>query len=208
MSSLDFNIDVTAFKPVLQELMYLDRTLYKATEKGLKDASKPLTQKIKMAFPTRTLSGLMKPHKATPSLRTDKKRTNDYPVYNIGKIKQGVVARVGGRKRSDSNVFPVLRVVQRNGGAMIYDMAQHDAKGQTLASNLQTKHKTNASRTMYPTVRANIKLVEADIRAEIAKAEKIVSDRLGASGGVSQYQNASKRAKEQARGASGKFGNR
>lgn len=208
MSSLDFNINVTAFKPVLQELLYLDRTLYKATEKGLKDASKPLVNKVKMAFPTRTLSGLMGLHKATPKLRTDKKRTNDYPVYNIGDIKRRTVARVGGRKRSDTNVFPVLRIVQRNGGAMIYDMAQHDANGETLSRNLKKKHGNNASRTMYPTVRANIGSVEADIRSEIAKAEKMVSDRLGASGGVSQYQNSSSRAKSQGRGASGRFGSR
>ena len=204
MSSLSFTIDVTAFKPVLQELIYLDRTLYKATEKGLKDASQPLVNKVKKAFPTRTLSGLMKPHKATPSLRTDKKRTSDYPVYSIGTVRKNVRAKVGGRKRSDTNMFPVLRIQQKSGGAMIYDMAQHDAKGETLSSNLRKQG--NASRTMYPTVRANMKLVEADIRAEIAKAEKMVSGRMSASGGVSQYQNASNRAKLQPRGASGRFG--
>ena len=204
MSSLSFTIDVTAFKPVLQELIYLDRTLYKATEKGLEDASKPLVDKVAKAFPTRTLRGLMKPHKATPSLRTDKKRTSDYPVYSIGKVRKNVKAKVGGRKRSDTNMFPVLRIQQKSGGAMIYDMAQHDAKGETLSSNLRKQG--NASRTMYPTVRANMKLVEADIRAEIAKAEKMVSGRISASGGVSQYQNASNRAKLQPRGASGRFG--
>ena len=204
MSSLSFTIDVTAFKPVLQELIYLDRTLYKATEKGLEDASKPLVDKVAKAFPTRTLRGLMKPHKATPSLRTDKKRTSDYPVYSIGKVRKNVRAKVGGRKRSDTNMFPVLRIQQKSGGAMIYDMAQHDAKGETLSSNLRKQG--NASRTMYPTVRANMKLVEADIRAEIAKAEKMVSGRISASRGVSQYQNASNRAKLQPRGASGRFG--
>ena len=206
MSSLSFTIDVTAFKPVLQELIYLDRTLYKATEKGLKDASQPLVNKVAKAFPTRTLRGLMKPHKATPSLRTDKKRTSDYPVYSIGTVRKNVKAKVGGRKRSDTNMFPVLRIQQKSGGAMIYDMAQHDAKGETLSSNLKQKHGNDASRTMYPTVRANMKLVEADIRAEIAKAEKMVSGRISASGGVSQYQNASNRAKLQPRGASGRFG--
>lgn len=206
MSGLDFNINVTAFRPVLQELSYLDRTLYKATVKGLKDASAPLVQKVKIAFPSTTISGLMKPHKATPKLRADKKRTNEYPVYNTSKVKQGVSAVVGGRKRSDTDMFPVLRIRQKNGGAMIYDMAQRDAQGQTLARNLRNEHNKVASRTMYPTVRANIKLVEADIRTEIAKAEKIVGNRMSASGGVSQYANASARAKTQARGASGKFG--
>jgi len=71
---------------------------------------------------------------------------------------------------------------------------------------LIAQHKKSASRTMYPTVRANIKIIEADLRAEIDKAEKKVSARMGASGGASQYQAASSRATTQARHSSGRFG--
>ena len=205
-SSLLFDIDATSLQPVLQELKFLDRDLHKATLKGLTDASKPLVMKVRAGFPSRTLSGLMTQHKSTPSLQT-KKRSQDYPVYNSGAVKRGVKAVAGGVKRSTRTTFPVLRIRQTQGAAMIYDMAQHDADGETLARNLRKKH-GNASRTMYPVVRANIKLVEKEIEAEIKKAEKLVSDRIFASGGKSQYKASSARAKSQPRTALGKFGAR
>ena len=203
-SSLVLDIDATAIQPILQELMYLDRTLYNATLKGLRDASKPLVMKVKAGFPTKTLSGLMKQHKNTPSLQTIK-RSQDYPVYNIKSVRASVSAVAGGRKRTERTTFPVLRIRQKQGGAMIYDMAQNDATGETLSRNLKTKH-GDASRTMYPVVRRNIKSIEKDLDAELKKAEKMVSDRLVASGGKSQYKASSGRAKSQSRNALGKFG--
>lgn len=201
MADLIFAIDVTAFQPVLQELRYLDREMYKATEQGLKDAANPLVTRVKAAFPNKTLSGLMVKSKTT------KRSHGSYPVYQVGKVRQAVTARVGGRKNSFTGAFPILRIRQRNGAAMIYDMAQHDnAPKGTLAKNLIAQHKKSASRTMYPTVRANIKIIEADLRAEIDKAERKVNARLGASGGSSQYQAASSRATTQARHSSGRFG--
>jgi hypothetical protein len=201
MADLIFAIDVTAFKPVLQELLYIDREMYKATEKGLKDAANPLVTRVKAAFPNKTLSGLMVESK------TSKRSHGPYPVYRVGKVRQAVTARVGGRKNSFTGAFPILRIRQRNGAAMIYDMAQHDnAPKGTLAKNLIAQHKKSASRTMYPTVRANIKIIEADLIAEIAKAEQKVSARIGAAGGTSQYQAASARATTQARHSSGRFG--
>ena len=203
-SSLVLDIDATAIQPILQELMYLDRTLYNATLKGLRDASKPLVMKVKAGFPTKTLSGLMKQHKNTPSLQTIK-RSQDYPVYNIKSVRASVSAVAGGRKRTERTTFPVLRIRQKQGGAMIYDMAQNDATGETLSRNLKTKH-GDASRTMYPVVRRNIKSIEKDLDAELKKAEKMVSDRLVASGGKSQYKASSGRAKSQSRTSLGKFG--
>lgn len=203
MADFSFNIDASAFKPVLQELRYMDKEMYKATEAGLKKAANPLVMKVKAAFPSRTLRGLMTLSKKT------KRSHGPYPVYTAGKVRTAVKPKVGGRKNSFTGAFPVLRITQRNGAAMIYDMAKHDnAPNGTLVKNLNRKHGKNASRTMWPTVRANIKMVEADLRAEIAKAEQIVSAKLGASGGVSQYQASSARASAQGRHSSGRFGSR
>ena len=203
-SSLVLDIDASALQPILQELMYLDRTLYDATLKGLRDASKPLVMKVKASFPTKTLSGLMTRHKNTPSLQTIK-RSQDYPVYNIKSVRASVSAVAGGRKRTENTTFPVLRIRQKQGGAMIYDMAQNDATGETLSRNLRRMH-GDASRTMYPVVRANIKSIEKDLDAELKKAEKMVTDRILATGGRSQYKASSARAKAQSRTSLGKFG--
>ena len=127
-------------------------------------------------------------------------------MYNSGAVKRGVTAIAGGSKRSTRTTFPVLRIRQKQGAAMIYDMAQHDADGETLARNL--RRKGNASRTMYPVIRANIKMIENDVDAEIKKAEKMVNDRIFATGGKSQYKASSARAKSQSRTALGKFGKR
>jgi hypothetical protein len=203
MADLIFAIDVKAFQPVLQELRYLDKEIYKATEAGLKKAANPLVLKVKSAFPARTLSGLMIESK------TSKRSHGPYPVYKVGKVRQAVSAKVGGRKNSFTNAFPVLRISQRNGAAMIYDMAQHDnASNGTLAKNLNTKHAKKASRSMYPAVKANIKSVEGALRAEVEKAEQIVNARLGAAGGVSQYQASSARASAAPRHSSGRFGSK
>jgi len=204
-SSLVLDIDASALQPILQELMYLDRTLYDATLKGLRDASKPLVQKVKLGFPTKTLEGLMTRHTNTPKLQKIK-RSDPYPVYNIGAVKRGVTAVAGGRKRTEKTTFPVLRIRQKQGGAMIYDMAQNDNTGQTLSRNLKKRHGNDASRTMYPVIRANIKSVEKDLDRELKKAEKMVTDRILATGGRSQYKASSARAKAQSRTSLGKFG--
>ena len=203
-SSLVLDIDASALQPILQELRYLDRTLYDATLKGLRDASKPLVQKVKLGFPTKTLSGLMTRHKNTPSLQTIK-RSQDYPVYNIKSVRASVSAVAGGHKRTEKTTFPVLRIRQKQGGAMIYDMAQNDATGETLSRNLRRMH-GNASRTMYPVIRANIKSIEKDLNAVLNEAEKMVTDRILATGGRSQYKASSARAKAQSRTSLGKFG--
>jgi hypothetical protein len=203
MADLIFTIDVSAFRPVLQELRYLDRELYKATEDGLKTAAMPLITQVKAAFPNKTLS------KLSVKSATSKRSHGPYPVYQVGHVRKAVRARVGGRKNQFTNAFPILRITQKNGAAMIYDMAQNDknSKG-TLAKNLIKKHQSNASRTMWPTVRRNIRLVDKALRKEIQKAERIVNNRLGAAGGVSQYQAASARATAQPRHTSGRFGTR
>jgi hypothetical protein len=202
-STLVLDIDATALQPILQELMYLDRTLYNATLKGLRDAAKPLVMKVKAGFPTKTLSGLMTEHKNTPRLQKVK-RSDPYPVYKIARVRASVTAVAGGRKRTENTTFPVLRIRQKQGAAMIYDMAQNDAEGQTLSRNLRKMH-GNASRTMYPVVRRNIKSIEKDLDAELKKAEKMVTDRILATGS-SQYKASSARAKSQSRNALGKFG--
>jgi hypothetical protein len=196
MGNLKVSIDARAFKPVLQELRYLDKTVYKSTEQGLKKAADPLVKIVRSAFPTRVLRGLMVLSK------TSKRSHGPYPVYQIGKVRQAVNSRIGGRKRAGFDSFPIMRISQKNGAAMIFDMAQkNQTAGNTLSTNIKKYGK--ASRVMWPTVRASIGIVEADLRAEIAKAEKYVASRMG---GTSQFQAASARASSQSRSSNGRFG--
>jgi len=191
-------VDIRSIGPVLQELRYLDRTLYKATEKGLKDAAKPLVNDVRQAFPNKILSGMMVQSK------TSRRKRGPYPVYKVGQVRRQVNSKVGGRRRTGMEAFPVLKITQRNGAAMIFDMAQHQATpGATLSANLVTNYK-DASRIMWPTVRKNVHKVEGALLIELEKAQKLVVARTG--GGGSTYQAARTRSMSQARNALGRFG--
>lgn len=198
MARLQTSLDARTLAPVLQELRYLDRELYRATEKGLKKASEPLVRDVKQAFPDQALSGM------SVQAKTSKRTHGPYPVYKRGKVRQQVNSKVGGRKRAGEGSFPVLRITQRNGAAMIYDMAQQQATpGSTLSANLIKKF-GNASRTMWPTVRKNIHKIEGALLVELKKAEQHVQARTG--GFTSSYQKSSARAGLQVRNALGRFG--
>lgn len=201
MARLQTSIDARSFGPVLQELRYLDRTMYQATEKGLKKAAEPLVRDVRQAFPDKVLSGMM------VLAKRSKRPRGPYPVYKRGEVRRQVNSKVGGRKRTGENSFPVLKITQRNGAAMIFDMAQQQqTPHNTLSANLVTKY-GDASRVMWPTVRKNIGKVEGAIVAELAKAEAMIIARTGGLTS-SSYQQASRRASAQTRSASGRFGSR
>lgn len=193
-------VDIRSVGPVLQELRYLDRTLYKATEKGLKDAAKPLVNDVRQAFPNKILSGMM------VQAKSSSRKRGPYPVYRAGQVRRQVNSKVGGRRRSSLEAFPVLKITQRNGAAMIFDMAQHQqTPGNTLVANLKNAQYGNASRVMWPTVRKNVHKIEGALLIELEKAQRMVVARTGGLG-VSSYRAASVRASSQARTALGRFG--
>lgn len=198
---------VQHLKPVLQELSHLDRYLFMTVETGLKKASAPVVTAIVNAFPDHIPHNMMKRHRLTPNLYKGKIRSTEYPVYSKRSIKSTTKAIVGGRKNSVTGNFPVLRIRIKNGGAMIFDMAQNQqTAGNTLVANLQKYGQ--ASRVAWKTLEKEFHLVQDDVAKEMNRALQIVQDRIGAMGGVSQYQKASARASVQVRGASGRFGTR
>jgi hypothetical protein len=172
--------------------------MYKATEKGLKKAAEPLVKEVRQAFPDKILSGMM------VTSKTSRRKRGPYPVYKRGEVRRQVNSRVGGRKRTGETSFPVLKITQRNGAAMIFDMAQQQQTPRnTLSANLIAKY-GDASRIMWPTVRKNVKKIEGAIIDELSKAEQMVILKTG--GLTSQYQQASKRASTQRRTIGGRFG--
>lgn len=198
MAQLVTSLDARSIGPVLQELRYLDRKMYQATEKALKKAADPLVKDVREAFPDKVLSGMMVLSK------TSQRKRGPYPVYKRGEVRRQVNSKVGGRRRSKESNFPVLKITQRNGAAMIFDMAQNQrTPHNTLSANLIAKY-GDASRIMWPTVRKNVYKVEDAIREELGKAEQLVITLTG--GRTSQYRQASARASAQIRSASGRFG--
>jgi hypothetical protein len=197
MALLSTRMDYAEISGVMIEMRSLDREMYKATEKALKYAAAPLVNDVRQAFPNKILSGMMVQSK------TSRRKRGPYPVYKIGQVRRQVNSKVGGRRQGGT--FPILKITQRNGAAMIYDMAQHQATpGATLSANLITTSQKNASRVMWPTVRKNLHKVEGAIMAELQKAEKVVQTRTG--GYASQAKTTTRRTTSSAQTAFRRLG--
>lgn len=198
MAELRVTHEVHGLKATLQELYYLDRTLYNATRDELKATAQPLVKYVRAAFPQVVLSKMMKPP------RDSKRKYGPFPTYRKNKVDQGVTAKVGGRKNRYTNEFPILRIQQRNAAAQVFDMAQvQRTQGNTFVANLKKEGYGDASRIMWPTVRAHIGEIEERLQAAIARAERVVGERLSVT--TSQRQAQSDRSKAQPRNALGQF---
>lgn len=172
-STVTVGMEVHGLKPVLRTLMYIDRDLYDATTKEIKTVASPLVAKVKGDFPAVVLSGFMK------TAATSERKGGPFPSYKIGKVRQGVSAKVGGRKNTYTGAWPILRISQRNAGAMIFDMAQHQqTPGKTFVANLKAEGYGNASRVMWKSVKRNMGMVRSNVESAVARVEKRIEAQL------------------------------
>ncbi len=191
-------IQVHGLKPTLETLRYVDRDLYNATTKEIRKVSQPLVQKVKGDFPPTVLSGFMRPAK------NSKRRGGAFPHYEIKKVRQGVGVKIGGRKNQLTNSWPILRVQQRNAGAMVFDMAGAKNRGGTFVKNLRKEGYGDASRVMWKSVRNNLALVEKNIEDAVAKVEVAIGEKLDKS--IERRAKQSEFTKTQGRNSLGQFG--
>lgn len=195
---MQVGIQVHGLKPVLETLRYVDRDLYNATTKEIRKVSQPLVQKVKGDFPSSVLSGFMTPAK------NSQRRGGAFPHYEAKKARQGVGVRIGGRKNQLTNSWPILRVQQKNAGAMIFDMAGSAHRGSVFVKNLEKEGYGKASRVMWKSVRANMNLVEKNIRDAVTQVEKAIGAKLDKS--IERRAAQSEFSKTQSRNALGQFG--
>ena len=198
-STIRVGMEIHGLKPVLNTLMYLDRDLYKATTKEIQTIAQPLVAKVKGDFPTTVLSGFMK------TAATSERKYGPFPSYKIGKVRQGVSAKVGGRKNIYTGAWPILRISQRNAGAMIFDMAQHQrTDGNTFVANLKKEGYGNASRVMWKSVTKNLGMIQSSVEKAVAKLEQSIEGDLSRS--IENRKRQSEFVKTQSRNIRGQFG--
>jgi hypothetical protein len=172
-STVKVGMEIHGLKPVLRTLMYIDRDLYNATTKEIKMVAQPLVAKVKGDFPPVVLSGFMK------TAATSDRKGGPFPSYKIGKVRQGVSAKVGGRRNTYNGSWPILRISQRNAGAMIFDMAQNQqTPGKTFVANLKKEGYGDASRVMWKSVKRNIGMVQKNVENAVAKVERSIEGQL------------------------------
>lgn len=203
---------IEGLKSTLNELRYLDRTLYNEINKAIKE---PLKQKVAdpvaEQFPSNSdvLSRwVVREGKTTSKSRTGGQRL---PAYDSAAARKGVGVVIGGRKKTDvmtgDTTYPIAKIRQKDAGGSVYDMAGADNPSSRFVQNLQNKSNKTASREMWRGVENRYPIIEGEIRSILDDAEEIVSDRLSARGGYSEYQASSARASAQSRNAStGRFG--
>jgi hypothetical protein len=195
---MQVGVSIYGLKPVLETLRYVDRDLYNQTTKDIRKVSQPLVQKVKGDFPTSVLSGFMRP------AQNSKRRGGAFPHYDVKKARQGVGVKIGGRKNQMTNSWPVVRIQQKNAGAMIFDMAGAKNRGGTFVKNLEKEKYGRASRVMWKSVRSNLPLVEKNIKDAVEKVEKAINAQLQTS--IERREKQSAFTKTQGRNALGQFG--
>lgn len=203
-------------KGVLQELRYLDRTLYGEIVKQIKQPLKvKVADPVGQEFPASPPLSRWVASKGTvnDTLKQGKrsKGSSRFPYYDPKRARTGVKVVVGGRKKTDvltgRVTYPIARIRQGDGAGAVFDMAGTKNSGAQFVKNLDGKGFEKPSRVMWDGVQKRYPLIESEIRAILDFAEAAVSDRLAASGGFSQYQAASERASQQTRNAAtGRFG--
>ena len=198
---------VHGVRPVLETLRKLEPELYKLVVKDLKDKADPLRAKVAEGFPDQPWTSA-NPVQWTLYGRTTNKRNKNgagakFPRYNTAKARRGVTVRVGGKKVRRTNSYPIMRVVQSNAAAQIYDLAKQTKTSgrESFVDNLGKSG--DPSRVMWKRVRQFMPLVERDIEKAVDK----ISDRFSVeiAHETERRNQASLRASQQARNVLGQF---
>jgi hypothetical protein len=195
--NLKVDVDVSGLKPVLQTLMVIDRDLYKKVTADIKAQAMPVANKIGQDFPVTVLSGFTKK-------RTKASSNATFPKYNAATVRKSVKPIVGGRKRSSSNTYPILKLRTKDGAAQIFDMAQNQqTPGNTFVHNLKGQGYGDASRVMWKSTLRHLPMVERLIISAVKTVEQSISADLVRS--IQNRKASSSRVKGIVR-TSGRFG--
>lgn len=191
-------LQLEGVKAVLQELYYLDRTLYRQITSDLRTDAQPLVEMASSAFPDAPLSRW--------TISQGESRTkNGFPSYNPALARAGVRSKVGGRRNRTTNTWPILRLQQTDAGGAVYDMSGRATSGKNSFVPNLSNAEGRASRLMWPAVEKGLPFISGVLQASLDRASAEVTKRLGA-GEVSQRGQQSKRSSSFARDALGRFG--
>jgi hypothetical protein len=207
---------IFGLQAVLQELKYLDRTLYKEIEKQIAAPLKAkIAEPVGLEFPDSPPLSRWVASKGTgkDKLKHGKRSegASRFPYYDPERARKGVKVVVGGRKKVDvlsgQTTYPIARIKQGDGAGVVFDMAGAKDAASQFVQNLTGAGFKNPSRVMWDGVEKRYPLIQREIETILQYAEDEVSGRLSARGGLSEYQAASARASSQPRNpTTGRFG--
>ena len=168
-----FDVHITGVDKTIRTLKRIDVDVYNETITTIKSAMSKAETSAKVKFPpSNTLSGWV-----------SKKGSGTFPHYNQRQAVAGVKAVVNKKTGKSRKSYKIAALVQKNAGAVIFDMAGSKTAGNGRAGKqfigLLTELSGKASRIMWPAVRQHQTAITETVVQAATKAERLVNAELG-----------------------------
>lgn len=206
---------VTAVHGVQSTIQYLqrfERDVFKDIQKQLIKKAEPLVIAVRSEFPKQpwdstrgvnwTKYGRTQRGRKAPS-----SSGASFPRYQIAKVKRGVKADTGARRKRTDGTYTILRIKQTDSAGSIYDLAKHTRTNgaESFVKNLNNaKRGQPNSRVMYPTVEKNTHKIIGDVKVILNKIEAMYTAQIATD--TQTREAARMRSQNQLRNVLGQFG--
>jgi hypothetical protein len=158
--------ELSGVKELLAELKNLDPLLRKETVAEIKAPAKVIVA---------TAKGLVPTHRPTRRWVGGTRTAGKFPRWDSGKAKAGIGLKFGGRVNRQSKEWPLVSIVQKDPGGVVFDMAGKKGGNGTRQSQVFLKNLRmygKPSRTVWPAVERHNPDVTAAITRAVRNAEK------------------------------------
>ena len=207
-------VAVQGVQSTIEYLRRFDKELFKEIRKELIKSAAPTVMAVKKEFPKEPWNSTRGVH-WTMYGRTERGRKapsaagESFPRYQQRKVKQGVKADTGSRRRRTDGTYTILRIKQTDAAGSIYDLAKNQQtmtpdRGSFVKNLNNAKRGKPNSRVMYPTVKKQLPSLIADVEKILSRIENMYSAEIASD--TNMRSASSGRASSQVRNALGQFG--
>jgi hypothetical protein len=205
-------VAVHGVQATVQYLQRFEREAYKGIKKQMISKAEPTVRAVRQEFPKdpwQSRRGVQ----WTKYGRTDRGRKQpdaagaSFPKYQRSRVRSGVKADDGARRRRSDGTYTILRIKQTYAAGAIYDLANKTRTNgaESFIKNLNKgKRGKPKSRVMWPTVRKHIPQLTKDVDGILKGLEERFNQEIALDG--ERRLAASRRASSQTRNALGQFG--
>lgn len=170
-------IEVYGVAEAIKELRSMEKEIYNALTRDLRNSAGPLARAVGSEFPEEPLLNWG---------GSGARNENRFPSYNAVQAHTNVKATVSSRKPRLANEYGILRLQQKSPSAQIYDSAGsvtkagRDSMGgrfiQNLDKHLRTKSQVGRtrSRVMYPATQKHLPTLLPAIEESLDRTSKII----------------------------------
>jgi hypothetical protein len=205
-------VAVHGVQSTVQYLQRFERDAYKGIKKQMISKAQPTVRAVRQEFPKdpwQSRRGVQ----WTKYGRTDRGRKQpnaagaSFPRYQQSRVRSGVKADDGARRRRSDGTYTILRIKQTYAAGAIYDLANKTQTNgaESFIKNLNKgKRGKPKSRVMWATVMKHVPQLTKDVETILSDLEKRFSAEIAAD--TASRVAASRRASSQARNVLGQFG--